>query len=250
MSRSPLILVTNDDGVHAEGLRALADAVAPLGEVVVVAPATEQSAVGHSITLRHPLRVNRVAEGRFAVEGTPTDCVLLAVNSLLDRPPDLVVAGINHGTNLGDDITYSGTVAAAMEGTLCEIPSLAVSLELGEHADFEHAGRFVARVAQRVLAGGLPHDTLLNINVPKCAADDIAGFSWTEQGRRVYDDVIVEKQDPRGRPYFWIGSGRPNWTKTRGTDVEALREQKISITPVHLNLTNYESLTTLRRWDI
>ena len=241
--------MTNDDGVHAEGLRALADAVAPLGTVAVVAPATEQSAVGHALTLRHPLRVNRVAEGRFAVEGTPTDCVLLAVNVLLDRKPDLVVAGVNHGTNLGDDGTYSGTLAAAMEGTLCGIPSIAVSLQKGKHADFARAAEFAATVARRVLTEGLPPDTLLNINAPNCAAEQMEGFAWTEQGRRVYEDVIVERADPRGRPYYWIGSGTPTWTKTHGTDVEALREQKISITPLHLNLTNHESLADLRRWD-
>ncbi len=248
MPQSPLILVTNDDGVHAEGLAALADAVAHLGTVAVVAPATEQSAVGHALTLRNPLRVNRVAEGRFAVEGTPTDCVFLAVNVLLDRTPDLVVSGVNHGTNLGDDITYSGTVSAAMEGVLCGIPSIAVSLQMGKHADFAHAAAFAASVAQRVLADGLPEDTLLNVNVPNCAAEDMAGFAWTEQGRRTYD-VIVERVDPRGRPYYWIGGGAPTWTKTHGTDEEALRAQKISITPLHLDLTNYKSLTDLRRWE-
>ena len=248
MSQPPLILVTNDDGVFTEGLTALADAMATLGEVAVVAPATEQSAVGHSLTLRNPLRVNRVAEGRFAVDGTPTDCVLLAINSLLARRPTLLMAGVNHGTNLGDDITYSGTVSAAMEGTLSGIPSIAVSLQMSAQPDFQNAAQMAANVARRVLAEGLPPDTLLNINVPACAPADIVGYAWTEQGRRTYADVVVEKTDPRGRPYYWIGSGKPTWTKTHGTDMEALGEDKISITPLHLNLTNIDSLHHLRQW--
>ena len=249
MPAPPLILVTNDDGVYAEGLSALADAMTPLGEVAVVAPATEQSAVSHSLTLRSPLRVNRVAEGRFAVEGTPTDCVLLAIHNLLGRTPDLIISGINHGTNLGDDVTYSGTVSAAMEGTLNNILSVAVSLEMGPHCTFTEAGALIRPVVQRVLAEGLPKDTLLNINIPNCRPADQAGYAWTTQGRRTYGDVIVQKADPRGRPYYWIGSGKPIWTHTHGTDVEAVREGKVSITPVHLNLTNFEAIEDLRSWE-
>lgn len=249
MADVPLILVTNDDGVHAEGLNALAEALAQVGEVAVVAPATEQSAVSHALTLRSPLRVRRVAEGRFAVDGTPTDSVLMGVYRVLPRKPDLLVSGINHGLNLGDDVTYSGTVSAAMEGTLLDVPSIAVSLEMGAFTDFAGAADRITPIVRRVLAEGLPEDTLLNVNIPDRPSDELQGYAWTTQGRRRFGDVIVEKRDPRGEPYYWIGGGRPEWTRKHGTDIEAIREGKISITPVHLNMTNFDSLERLRTWE-
>src|SRR5215475_11410086 len=196
-----VILVTNDDGVHAAGLAALAAALEDLGDVYVVAPDREQSAVGHALTLHRPLRVTQMGERRFAVNGTPSDCVNLAVLGLLPERPVLVASGINHGSNLGDDVTYSGTVSAAMEGALLGVPSVAFSLVSG---DFAEAGRVAQLVVARILVEGLPPKTLLNVNVP---AGTVRGLRTTRLGHRVYSDKIVEQRDPRGRPYYWIGGG-------------------------------------------
>src|SRR5499426_3581266 len=187
---SAVILVTNDDGIHAAGLAALAEALASLGEVYVIAPDREQSAVGHALTLHRPLRVDRLGERRFAVNGTPSDCVNLGVLGLLPEPPVLVVSGINHGSNLGDDVTYSGTVSAAMEGTLLGVSSMAVSQADGEPGDFEGAGRIAQLVAARVLVEGLPAKTLLNVNVPR---GDVKGIRMTRLGHRVYREKVVQE---------------------------------------------------------
>src|SRR5258705_9496015 len=199
-----VVLLTNDDGVHAEGLAALGRAFAELGDVYIVAPEREQSACGHALTLHRPIRPVQLGERRFAVNGTPSDCVNLAVLGFLPAPPVLVVSGVNHGTNLGDDVTYSGTVSAAMEGTLLGVPSIAGSLMDG--GDFEVAGRVARLVAMRVLVGGLPGNTLLNVNVP---AQPPHGIRLTRLGHRVYSDKIVEQADPRGRSHYWIGGGGP-----------------------------------------
>src|SRR5438105_12617785 len=201
-----VLLVTNDDGAHAAGLAALADALGDLGEVVVVAPDREQSAVGHALTLHRPLRAERLAERRFAVNGTPSDCVNLGVLGLLPEVPALVVSGINHGSNLGDDVTYSGTVSAAMEGTLLGVPSIAVSLVEGD--EFADAARVARQVAMRVLVSGLPSMTLLNVTVP---AGVPKGVPLTRLGHRVHSDKIVEQVNPRGRAHYWLGAGRPEW---------------------------------------
>jgi 5'-nucleotidase len=251
MSAGPLILVSNDDGIHSHGLAALVDAVAALGEVVVVAPDREQSAVSHSLTLHRPLRVNEIAPARFAVDGTPTDCVNLAINGILGRRPALVVSGINLGANLGDDVTYSGTVSAAMEGTLLGVPSIAVSLVGREHFDFGAAAAVTARLVARVLERGLPADTLLNVNVPP-AGDGIPpkGMAITRMGRRRYGDAIVEKLDPRGRKYYWIGGEELQFIEEEGTDFHAIRRGLVSVTPIHLDLTNYRSFEALRALDL
>jgi 5'-nucleotidase len=246
-----LILVTNDDGVQSPGLRALAERLGALGEVYVVAPERERSAVGHSLTLRHPLRILEVAPRVVAVEGTPTDCVLLAYHRLLPRKPALVVSGINFGYNLGDDITYSGTVSAAFEATLLGVPALAVSIgREGKNVYYETAADFAVKLARRALREGLPPDTLLNVNVPNVPASQIKGVIVTRQGKRQYGDVIVEKVDPRGVPYFWIGNGEPRWTDAAGSDINAVRARKISITPVHLDLTNHSAIEKIRSWKI
>jgi 5'-nucleotidase len=238
-----VLLVTNDDGVHAAGLAALADALADLGETYVIAPEREQSACGHSITLHRPLHVQRLDERRFAVNGTPSDCVNLGVLGFLPAAPVLVVSGINHGTNLGDDVTYSGTVSAAMEGTLLGVPSIAVSLVDG--GDFAEAARVARLLAMRVLVEGLPDKTLLNVNVPAGAPRAI---QVTRLGHRVYSGKIVEQVDPRGRTHYWIGGGKPEWSELDGTDMGAIHAGDVSVTPVHLDLTHHRALRALADW--
>jgi len=246
---SPLILVCNDDGFRSEGIMALTEALRPLGAVTVVAPDRERSAAGHSLTLTQPLRVEKVGPRVYAVDGTPTDCVNLAVNGILrKRKIDLIVSGINKGGNMGDDITYSGTVSAAMEGTLLGIRSIAVSLVSRNNFRFDVAAEFAAKVARKVLRQGLPKDTLLNVNLPNVPAGEIRGVRITRQGKRIYGEAVVEKRDPRGRKYFWIGGDSLRREDIPGSDLEAVEHNYISITPIHLDLTNYTSLRTLKRW--
>lgn len=244
-----LILVTNDDGIHSPGILSLAEALSTLGRVVVVAPDRERSAVGHALTLHAPLRADEIREGYFAVSGTPTDCVNLGIHGLLRERPTLVVSGINRGGNMGDDITYSGTVSAAMEATLMGVPAFAVSLTQGPfgYADFEAAAKVAVELARTVLQQGLPPDTFLNINVPPGLPQ---GMSLTRQGKRRYDDVIVEKRDPRGRAYYWIGGGEMQFEDIPGTDLHAVNQQKVSVTPLHLDLTNYRSFEHLATWPL
>jgi 5'-nucleotidase len=233
------ILITNDDGVYSEGLRLLARALAPLGEVTVVAPDREQSATGHSLTLGRPLRLQKIEENWYAVDGTPTDCVNLAVLWLLrETRPDLVVSGINFGLNLGDDVTYSGTVSATFEGTLLGIPSIAFSQEIAEGYSFERAAAFAGRFVAELLSATLRPDLLLNVNLP---AGELQGLSFTRLGKRVYQQVVVEKEDPRGRKYYWI-AGTPEWQSESGTDHEAVASGRVSVTPLHLDLTDYRGL--------
>ncbi len=235
-----LLLLTNDDGVHAAGLAALAGALDELGDVHVVAPEREQSACGHALTLHRPLRVDRLGARRFAVNGTPSDCVNLGVLGFLPERPALVVAGINHGTNLGDDVTYSGTVSAAMEGTLLGVPSVAISLATG--GDVDAAAAIARLVVTRILVTGLPRKTLLNVNVP---ATTPHGLRLTRLGHRVYSDKIVEQTDPRGRAHYWIGGGDAAWEDLAGTDMGAIHDGYVSITPLHLDLTNHRALDQL-----
>jgi 5'-nucleotidase len=233
------ILVTNDDGIFSQGIKLLASALSDVAEVWVVAPDREQSAMGHALTLSRPLRMQRVEERWFAVDGTPTDCVNLAVLHLLkDNPPDLVFSGINFGLNLGDDVTYSGTVSATFEGTLLGIPSVAFSQEVAEGFSFEPAARFARQVAELLLGQELPGDLLLNVNVP---AGPIQGVRFSRLGRRTYKQSVIEKLDPRGRKYYWI-AGTPQWHIASGTDYEAVTTGRISVTPLHLDLTHYPGL--------
>lgn len=237
-----LILVTNDDGVHSDGLAALAEAMAPLGEVVVVAPLAESSAIGHALTLTRPLRLERLAERVYAVDGTPTDCVNLAIARVLDRKPDLVVSGINKGYNLGDDVTYSGTVAGAMEGALLGMPSVAISLCRSREYDFTQAARAAAVVAEAVLRNGLPDRTFLNVNVPPQRAH---GFRVTVQARRNHLTSVREGEDPRGRKYYWIEEGEDHWDGDPRSDYQAVREGWISVTPLQPDLTAREALAAV-----
>jgi len=235
------ILVTNDDGVYSEGLRLLARELGRLGEVTVVAPDREQSATGHSLTLTRPLRMQKLEENWFAVDGTPTDCVNLAVLWLMkEAPPDLVVSGINFGLNVGDDVTYSGTVSATFEGSLLDIPSIAFSQEVAEGFSFARSCALASRFVEALLADrALPRDLLLNVNFPAASP---RGLVFTRLGKRVYRQSVIEKTDPRGHRYFWI-AGTPEWQDDEGTDHEAVQNGYVSATPLHLDLTDYRGLS-------
>lgn len=243
-------MVTNDDGINAPGIKALAEALNELGEVTVVAPDRERSATGHSLTLHSPLRVFELRDRWYAVDGTPTDCVNMGIHNLLPFRPDLLVSGINHGGNLGDDITYSGTVAAAMEANLMGIPAIAVSLAtFGPTSHFPDAARVALKVAREMMANGLPEDTFLNVNIPDLDFDKIREPLVTRQGKRSFVGKITDKTDPRGRKYFWIGSEEPSFKDEPGTDFHAVDKGHVSVTPLHLDLTNYRSMELIKGWD-
>lgn len=233
------ILVTNDDGVYAPGIRALHDAVRHLGQAVIIAPERDNSAVSHSLTMNRPLRVRQLAEDVHTLDGTPTDCVTIGMNKVLSEKPVLLVSGINPGSNLGDDISYSGTVSAAIEGTMYGIPSLAFSLAGELPFDFETAAGVAWKLAPMALQFGLPEKTLLNINIPSCKPGDIRGIKFTNQGRRIYKNSIQETFDPWGRKHYWIGGGTVHWSGGENTDEQALNEGYISVTPIQLDLTNH-----------
>jgi 5'-nucleotidase len=235
-----MILVTNDDGVHSEGIRALADALAPLGDVTIVAPIQEASAIGHALTLRRPLRVDGIAPGVYAVDGTPTDCVNIAITHVLRRKPDLIVSGINKGWNLGDDVTYSGTVAGALEGALLGIPSIAISTaRVRDECDFGPAAKAAALVTRSVLERGMPKFTLLNINMP---AGPNKGFRVTVQAKRNHVTMVTERMDPRARPYYWIEEGENEWEPHDRSDYQAVRDGFVSVTPLQPDMTAYDAL--------
>ena len=237
------ILVTNDDGVRSEGIVALADALKPLGEVTIVAPLHEASAIGHALTLRRPLRLETFGERTFAVDGTPTDCVNIAITTVLQGKPDLVVSGINKGWNLGDDITYSGTVAGALEGALLGIPSIAVSLRQtrGDY-DFSFAARAAAVLADAILRRPLPARTFLNINVPK---GQPKGYRVTVQAKRNHVTSVSERHDPKGRAYYWIEEGQNDWEPHDRSDYQAVRDGYVSVTPLHPDLTAHDALAAV-----
>jgi 5'-nucleotidase len=236
----PRILVTNDDGVHSEGIKTLASALAPLGEVVVVAPIQEASAIGHALTLRRPLRIDTIGPNVYAIDGTPTDCVNLAITHVLRGKPDLIVSGINKGWNLGDDVTYSGTVSGALEGALLEIPSIAVSTQrVKDDCEFGPSAEAAALVAQSVLDRGLPKFTLLNINTPK---GPNKGFRVTVQAKRNHVTTVSERMDPRHKPYYWIEEGENEWEPHDRSDYQAVRDGYISITPLQPDMTAYNAL--------
>ena len=248
------ILVTNDDGIESDALGPLADALSELGEVDIIAPERNWSGASHSITLFRPLRCRpthlRSGQRAYMTDGSPTDCVRLAVLGFLKQKPDLVVSGINRGANLGDDITYSGTVAAAMEGLLSNIPSIAISIgAFGANIDFTVSSQFAALLARNILEKGFANDALLNVNVPNLPRDRIAGIEVTKLGKRNYRDQLVERLDPYGNPYYWVGGPAIADDAQPGTDVAALRDGKISVTPIALDLTSHELLDELASWD-
>lgn len=241
--KGPRILVTNDDGVFSEGIERLSAALAEVGDVYTVAPDQERSAAGHALTLDTPLRAKEISEKRWSVNGTPTDCVNWGVLHLLrDSRPRLLFSGINLGLNLGDDVTYSGTVSAAFEGALMGIPSVAISQEIERGFTFEAASDFAVRLAKLLLQQPLPPKTLVNVNVP---AGRVRGVRVGRLGTRRYGETVIEKTDPRGRPYYWIGSTIPVGEHEPGTDISAVAEKFISMTPVHLDLTAYQSMELL-----
>ncbi len=242
------ILITNDDGIHSEGIAALEEAMRELGEVYVVAPESEMSGASHSLTLARPLRIRQVDERHWTVDGTPTDCVTLALNQIL-RPelrPHICASGINHGANLGDDATYSGTVAGAMEATILGVPGLAFSLAATRSHDFTESAKIARRVTQKVLAEGIPEGTLMNVNIPNGAP---RGIRITKQGFKSARPVISEHIDPRGKPYYWIGEVREGFRAEGGTDFEAVDEGMVSVTPMRSDLTDYGAIELLKSWD-
>jgi 5'-nucleotidase len=244
----PKILVTNDDGYRSDGIVALAKALEALGDVTIVAPVQEASAIGHALTLRHPLRLDSVGDRMFAVDGTPTDCVNVAVTQIFKGLPDLVVSGINKGWNLGDDVTYSGTVAGALEGALLGIPAIAVSLRQtrGDY-DFSYACRAAAALAQAILGRPLPSRTFLNINVPK---GQPKGYRVTVQAKRNHVTSIAERHDPKGRPYYWIEEGQNEWEPHDRSDYQAVRDGYISVTPLQPDLTAHHALAAVEALEI
>ncbi|WP_321390910.1 5'/3'-nucleotidase SurE [uncultured Desulfuromusa sp.] len=241
-----LILVTNDDGVRSPGLRALALSLGEIGRVVVVAPDRNRSAIGHALTLDHPLRAEEIKPDVFAVDGTPTDCVNLGIHGLLSQRPDLVVSGINCGLNVGDDISYSGTVCAALEATLMGLPAFAISLDtsLFSHADLSVSTRFAKKLAVDIMEKGLPEETFLNINVP---FGPCSGVELTTQGKRNYGESVVVKEDPRGRKYYWIGGTENGFEDLPGSDCNAVHRGYISVTPLRTNMTNDKTYAVMQQ---
>ncbi len=247
------LLCSNDDGIHAHGLDVLVRAASQIGEVTVVAPDREQSATSHSLTLHHPLRPVRRGEGRFQVDGTPTDCVMLAVEVLMPERPDFVLSGVNHGQNMGEDVLYSGTVAAAMEGLALGVPSIAFSYAGGDlRADVarldEQVEVLVPLLRHLTSLESFPASTLLNVNLPPCRADQVKGVRLTRLGRRVYSNSISPMKDPYGRQIYWIGGGEFSWSGAEDSDFQAVHDGYISVTPLHLDLTHRDMLDTADRW--
>jgi 5'-nucleotidase len=244
-------LISNDDGVHSEGIIVLYRELEKIADVIVVAPDRERSAAAHSLTLHHPLRVEKISKAFYAVDGTPTDSVILGVSEILKKKPDIVVSGINRGENLGDDITYSGTVAAAIEGTLLGIPSFAISaVSNSNNFYFTTASHYAVKIINSIIKHGLPEDTLLNVNVPALPLNKIKGIKITRQGKRVYDNTIIKKKDPRGKDYYWMGGEEIGFEKEPGTDFEAIENGFVSVTPVKLDLTNHDVIGSIEEWEI
>jgi len=247
-SEKPRILLTNDDGYHADGIVALEKCLREIGDVYVVAPETEQSGASHSLTLARPLRIRQRSERHWTVDGTPTDCVTLALNQILpvDERPHICCSGINHGANLGDDATYSGTVAGALEATILGVPGLAFSLAVYHNQDFTESARVAKEITKKALDEGLPKFTLLNVNVPKGMPK---GIRVSKQGFKDARPVITEHLDPRGKHYYWIGELREGFRAEGGTDFEAIDEGYVSVTPMRSDLTSYSGLEKLKSWN-
>ena len=258
----PLILISNDDGIQAAGLRALCEAMLSLGEVVVMAPEVERSAAGHAITLSDPLRVNEIDLGldnimAYSCSGTPADCVKLAILAVLSRPPSLVVSGINHGSNTGVNVIYSGTISAAAEGTILGIPSAAFSVDCRECPDFGPAKEIAYQVAGKILQMGLPKGTLLKVNIPNLPAEQLLsgspngrGYALTVHGKAIWQDRYDRRVDLRGRVYYWLAGHKQERQEPLNTDDETLKAGKVSITPLHYDLTDHSYLDDLARWEL
>ncbi len=245
------ILLSNDDGILAQGLGLLGSVCADLGQVTVVAPDREQSATSHSLTLHRPVRATRRADGSYQVDGTPTDCVLLAMGALMRDPPSFVISGVNHGPNMGEDVLYSGTVAAAMEGLASGVPSVAVSYASFDLEHLESHRGWLKRVLGGILAiSEFPKETLLNVNLPAIPGGDVRGVKITSLGSRVFHEEIARMKDPWGREIYWIGGGKATWSGGADSDFQAVRDGYISVTPLHVDMTNYDLLETALAWNL
>jgi 5'-nucleotidase len=246
---SKRILISNDDGFDARGIQVLERALRPLGDVFVVAPDNEQSASSHSLTVRRPIEVKKLDERHYRVCGTPTDCVVLAMQVLMESPPDLVVGGINHGPNMGEDVTYSGTVAVAFEGTILGVPSIAFSALQRDVADEEVNGDIARRVVERALEHGLPRGAILNVNIPNPEVARLKGMRITQLGSRHYENFI-EPARGASPSHYVIGGQAPVWREDDGSDIAAVRMGYVSITPLHLDLTHYKAIVEMDRWRL
>lgn len=244
-------LITNDDGYFSDGINALFDELSSIARVYMVAPDKEQSASSHSLTLNRPLRVHKIDRFRYITDGTPTDCIMLAIHMIFKKKrPDMIISGINHGSNMGDDVTYSGTVAAAIEGSILRIPSIAVSMaNYIPGTKFDNAARFVTRFIRMYEKLKLDPATFFNINFPFNNGRPYTRYEITRLGVRQYKDIIVHKTDPRGIPYYWIG-GRPKWKTTQGSDFEVIQKKVVSITPLKLNFTDFDSIPVLQKMNL
>ncbi len=246
-----LILISNDDGIYSEGIRVLAERLKNLAKVVVVAPDREKSAASHSLTLHRPLRIQEIKKNYYAISGTPTDCITLGVYEILKKKPDLIDSGINHGGNLGDDVHYSGTVSAALEGAMMGIPSIALSLVTrDDRPRYEPAAFYGLKVARMVLKHGLPHGVVLNVNIPNLPLKQIKGMAICKLGKRNYGDIIIEKLDPRKKKYYWIGGDESGYEDISGSDCNTILDKKVSITPLQVDMTNYHFLERMRDWKM
>ena len=246
--------MTNDDGIYSTGIETLANALKQISEVVVVAPSEEQSAVGHGITMKYPLRVtDYYKNGNFfgyAVEGTPADCVKMGIRNIMGESPDLVISGINHGSNTAINIIYSGTVSAAREAAIMDVPAIAISLTSHEAKDFRFAGKVATLIAQKVVEHGLPRGTLLNVNVPNYPESEIAGILVTEQSKSKWDDIYEKRTDPFGKDYYWLTGKLVEIENEQKSDQLAIRNKFVSVTPIHFDLTDYDTLEKMKSWEI
>lgn len=242
------ILISNDDGYQAPGIRALAEALAELGDITVVAPDRDRSGASNSLTLDYPIRATRMPDGFIRIDGTPTDCVHLAITGLLDEEPDIVVSGVNAGANMGDDVLYSGTVAAAMEGRFLGLPAIAVSMVGHAPQNFATGARVARELVLRLRRDPLPADTILNVNVPDLPYDELAGFEATRLGHRHKSEPVIKQEDPRHRPIYWVGPAGAEQDAGPGTDFHAVRRCFVSVTPIQVDLTRYDALDKVAGW--
>ena len=242
------LLLSNDDGIHATGLKLLANALAPLGKITVVAPNRDRSASSNSLTLERPIRAQTVEENWYSVDGTPTDCVHLAITGLIEDEPDIVVAGINNGANLGDDVIYSGTVAAAMEGRFLGLPAVAISVASFQPRFLEVAAQVSHELIAKLSTTQLPKDVIININIPDLPKQELKGIQTTRLGNRHKAEPVIKSEDPRGKPIYWVGSAGPELDAGPGTDFHAIKNGYVSVSPMHLDLTHYKAMQDVAEW--
>ncbi len=248
------ILVCNDDGIYSKGIYALVEALREIGEVIVVAPLTEQSAVGHAITMKIPLRVTKHIRGGklfgYAVDGTPADCIKMGIRNIMQELPDIVVSGINHGSNTAINIIYSGTVSAAREAAIMEVPAIAVSITSHDVKDFTFAAQIAKKIALQVKEHGLPKGTMLNVNVPNLPEDEIKGIKVTKQGLSKWDDIYEKRVDPYGNDYYWLTGSLVNSDDDSDRDQRAIMDNFVSVTPIHFDLTDYKTFESMQNWNL